>query len=892
MEGFLIILAIALVVGSLLGWITLIMLVRQRDELNDLKREVRELLKREVSPAPEVKPAQSESIPETKITESPVTEVSEEEITGTVFESPDKEEPEFTTNTPDAADETTGQQGWSTPSHYATPEPNPFFESLKENWMTWLGGLSTALAGIFLARYSIEQGLIGPTARIVLGILMGIGLHVGAEYLRRRTQESNQIFAMLAGSGSVTLFAVLLAALHYYEMFSPGLVFAVLGVVALVTMWLALLHGPALAAMGMLGAYTLPIFVSTGQGNHLIALIYALVISASLLLLMRYVYRYWLYIGVVLGAMFWWTASYAGQDMALWRCLYLTVFSYLLLAVSSGDWLLIEQLRKSEYTPAYQSVFRPFKEEGALLLPALVIQIITFGISLLTLDKEIPSLSAWLPFVLLMLWHTRQNSLHVILGWLLFISQFTSLLVQFVEPSATNALTIGIADETLHKALITYLLLTSLVYIMFAVEASKNSLNPHWLASLGVFVPLLLFVTGYLLTDFAADWQWVLLSLLLGVSCIVVNDRLDQKQYFAWHLWLLIGANFAIAVAFSILLTDATLTLALASQLIVVALLIKRYDIPMLVWLLRVISVLIIIRLSLNPWLLDYSTETHWSLWSYGGSTVCAFIAAALIRNTYPKISRWCEALGLHLLALTLWVETRYYLYGGEIFKSEFTFVEATLDLMIFGLLGLSYRYRATLSEHLSWFYRGYSTFLLALASLYYLIILFTTLGSDSWVYDSIGSKPILNIMLLSYGLPALLCLAFSRMYEGVVSKWALRISAVTAFLFVNFEIRHLWQGRLKLSSSSSDAELYTYSTVWLVLAVITMILSSLKQNHTAYKGGMLLLLMTVLKVFLIDLSELDGVYRILAFMALGLSLLGIAYLHRKLGVPKDQSQS
>ena len=70
-----------------------------------------------------------------------------------------------------------------------SPHLERFTQQIKDNWMIWLGGFCVALAGIFLAIYSIEQGLLGPTGRVMLGIVIGIALHIGAEYLRRRGGE-------------------------------------------------------------------------------------------------------------------------------------------------------------------------------------------------------------------------------------------------------------------------------------------------------------------------------------------------------------------------------------------------------------------------------------------------------------------------------------------------------------------------------------------------------------------------------------------------------------------------------------------------------------------------------------------------------------------------------
>jgi len=68
-------------------------------------------------------------------------------------------------------------------------------QNIRNNWMVWLGGICVGLAGVFMVRYSIEQGLLGPETRVVLSLLAGIGLHVAAEWLRRNKGQNN-VFAV------------------------------------------------------------------------------------------------------------------------------------------------------------------------------------------------------------------------------------------------------------------------------------------------------------------------------------------------------------------------------------------------------------------------------------------------------------------------------------------------------------------------------------------------------------------------------------------------------------------------------------------------------------------------------------------------------------------------
>ncbi len=49
----------------------------------------------------------------------------------------------------------------------------------------------------------------------------------------------------------------------------------------------------------------------------------------------------------------------------------------------------------------------------------------------------------------------------------------------------------------------------------------------------------------------------------------------------------------------------------------------------------------------------------------------------------------------------------------------------------------------------------------------------------------------------------------------------------------------------------------------------------------------LVVLLETVLKVFLVDMSDLDGLFRALSFLGLGLCLVGIGYTYQRLVFPR-----
>src|SRR5262249_3285498 len=152
------------------------------------------------------------------------------------------------------------------PSPPAPPEPRTPPPSLEERfgtqWTVWVGGLALALGGVFLVRYSIEQGLIGPGVRVFLGALLAAALLAAGEWTRRNELNTGlgnlpaaHIPGILTAAGTMVAYATIYAAYALYLFLSPAVAFVLLGLVALATLAAALLHGPALAGLGLVGAY-------------------------------------------------------------------------------------------------------------------------------------------------------------------------------------------------------------------------------------------------------------------------------------------------------------------------------------------------------------------------------------------------------------------------------------------------------------------------------------------------------------------------------------------------------------------------------------------------------------------------------------------------------------
>ena len=74
----------------------------------------------------------------------------------------------------------------------------------------------------------------------------------------------------------------------------------------------------------------------------------------------------------------------------------------------------------------------------------------------------------------------------------------------------------------------------------------------------------------------------------------------------------------------------------------------------------------------------------------------------------------------------------------------------------------------------------------------------------------------------------------------------------------------------------------FTYSAIWLIYGAVLMAVGFWKRSPFARWQALLLIALTTVKVFVIDVSELGGSYRIISFIALGAVLLAISFVYQR----------
>src|SRR5580700_3340895 len=199
----------------------------------------------------------------------------------------------------------------------ATPPPLPpaspgFEERIGTRWVVWLGGLTLALGGFFMVRYSIDAGLLGPGVRTLLGGAFALALLAAGEWTRRKESISTiealpiaNIPAILTAAGTAVAFATVYAAYALYGFLAPASAFILLGLVALGTLAAALLHGPMLAGLGIVAAFGTPLLVSSEKPDFWALYIYLAVVTAAAFGLARIRLWRWLAVTTIVLALLW-----------------------------------------------------------------------------------------------------------------------------------------------------------------------------------------------------------------------------------------------------------------------------------------------------------------------------------------------------------------------------------------------------------------------------------------------------------------------------------------------------------------------------------------------------------------------------------------------------------
>ena len=151
-----------------------------------------------------------------------------------------------------------------------------------------------------------------------------------------------------------------------------------------------------------------------------------------------------------------------------------------------------------------------------------------------------------------------------------------------------------------------------------------------------------------------------------------------------------------------------------------------------------------------------------------------------------------------------------------------------------------------------------------------------------------VGNWPLVNALLPAYLLPGLLLAVIGYVLRNhpLATLWRTVWPIATlalALTWVSLEIRRFFHAPDQLHATTmTTAETYTYSAVWLLFALVLLAAGIAGRTAQLRYASLAVLVLAVLKVFLIDLSDLEGLLRVASFFGLGLCLVGIGFIYQR----------
>lgn len=789
------------------------------------------------------------------------------------------------------------------PSQTAKPQAG-LEERIGSRWAVWVGGLALALGGLFLVRYSIEQDLLGPVARIAAGFVFSALLLGAGEWLRRREEplalpgfDAANVPGILTAAGTSTAFATTYAAYGLYDLIGPGFAFTLLGAVAALTMLASILHGPALAALGLVAALGSPLLVSSENPQPWVLVVYlGFTVLASYGVARLRLWR-WLAMAGAVGALAW-----TGPIFLINLFDPLPAMVHLVVQIAlAGVFLVAEPHRNASDEHARIDRF------ASAILFAFAVAAVLVSETIHASDGR-PFFIGIVALILLVLGirfapaaPAVASAMFTVVGALTVWPIRHELQADpqsFFYDSGTDLFAVR------PDALASYLTLAAALPLLIGAAnlwrlARGRMLRlaiAVWYAGAASVGPLLVLVVAYWrVAAFERSLSFALIAGFLALFFLAATVWLRRQESETLDsVKLGVGACASAALAALALglvfaLDKGILTVAFALAAFGTAWVAERTGIPALRYAVGAIGLIVLGRLAWDPTIVSGSPGStiivNWLLWGYGVPALAFFLASRLLeRQGRDRVVRFVESLSIVFAAFLVFFEIRHAVQGGDI-------LAPTTDHLEFGLLvASSFAFSLLLvrtdASRPDAVYR-YGSMIFKTISVVLAIGGLLLVNNPLFTGEKILGGAVVNSLLPAYLLPAILAVLLALQEKGVRPPVYAWISAILGLLlqltYMVLEIRRIFQGpAIGFWRETGQSEQWTYSVALLVCGMALLALGLLKDIRFARMASAVYLLLAVLKVFIIDLANLEGVMRALSFIGLGLVLIGIGLVYQK----------
>ncbi len=744
------------------------------------------------------------------------------------------------------------------------PAPQPQSENgitfLGQKLITWIAGFAAVLGFFYFVRYSIENGLLGPAARLSLATAGGL-LSVAAGcwlHFHHKIANHQRIGEALTGAGIAALYFSAYALSKIYALAPVSVSFALMCLVTGGAILLTLsCGGVAAATLALIGGFLTPALTASVNGGIGGFSFYLLILCVSLLFVSRRIGSIFLGLLVLSGLYVWvfiWTLLYFAPGDSVWLVLLtaLTAFASFVLSDNKEDNRDNFLLQVSSLVFCLIFTFSFLLKTDFGLLEWQLLALLTTALTILTFFRQqtyLPLLAATqaVIFILLATWYTPDTAQkQLIFAGFAALTLLPFYIAVWIRPC---------------KEFIVWLLTAApLIYQL----AEFIFYDTDGLSYIGLAAAAALALQTVRFKWGTEPDNRLVGLLLLTSSALTTMALASLVKFDLWPAVLAIEVLILGALTYLAKIKNLMTGVKIGGLLFV------------LLQLKNILFALGVILFAPRKTLITefYFYASHLTARFYASYIIIPALAFAVLAWISKDKCRRIAAAAAAALTVagifSFYMLLRMKFVGLPRLAPDFIDGALITNLLLLGGSGL-----------FSVRWQGIGKLTLALG-LWRLVGLSLVLYSPFFSRIDISAAGI----LFAYGVPMILFAVYAWKSSAAARKQYTLATAAMSFIVVSALLTFALYNSVDLSGIRFDnSGIFAYSAVWLVLGCCWLLAAF--RNTVLVKPAFGLIYFVIAKVFLYDVSSLDGIWRISALFGLAVSLLAISYFYSRFFQPR-----
>jgi uncharacterized membrane protein len=408
-------------------------------------------------------------------------------------------------------------------------------------WFSRIGMVALVLGVSFFLKYAFDNGWIGETGRVMIGIVIGITLLSLGEKFIRKYFGYGQI---LTGGGIVVLYLSLFSAFNFYHLIEAPTAFVFMVLVTVVGVLLSVRYNAlTLMVTSIVGGFATPMMASTGTNQQVSLFSYILLLDLAVLGVSFFKRWHEIHfigaIGTILLFSGWYGSFYTAAQ--LWSTFFFLTLFFLVYSLSA----LIYNLYKKE------------KSTGTEQILTLLAGFIYFAVSYGMLNEDYHAFMGFFALIMAVYYFL----------WAYLVRALTPLddkLYGFLAVLSTGFITLAIGIQ-FEQNIITIGWLIEAMVLAYTGVATKNKLVKGVAITVSVLAMVrMLFIDSSLARDAMALFNERFFTYLFGVISLYImgwiwktytTEPKDEAEAKKLATVFLVLANFFTLFAGSLEIT-------------------------------------------------------------------------------------------------------------------------------------------------------------------------------------------------------------------------------------------------------------------------------------------------------------------------------------------------